>query len=33
MKHLNMTLLAILPNQIGLWANDCGYEVGAKVFE
>jgi hypothetical protein len=33
MKHLNMTLLATLLNQIGLWANDCGYEVRVKAFE
>ena len=33
MKHLNYTLLTTLPNMIWLWANDCGVELGAKVFE
>jgi hypothetical protein len=33
MKHLNYTLLATLPNNIWVWANDCGYEAGVKVFE
>jgi hypothetical protein len=33
MKHLIYTLLTTLPNQIGLWANDCGVELGVKAFE
>jgi len=33
MKHLINTLLATLPNYIGLWANDCGVEPGVGVFE
>ena len=33
MKHLAYTLLTTLPSNIWLWANDCGVELGAKVFE
>ena len=33
MKHLTYTLLATLPSNIWLWANDCGVEQGVGVFE
>jgi len=33
MKHLNYTLLATLPSNVWVWANDCGLEQGVTVFE
>jgi len=33
MKHLLNTLLALQPNYIGVWANDCGLEPSIGAVE